>query len=230
MPQLIAMIIIVVGAMIYMFQTFGGTGDKIEGIAQKTSIITEINNIKNGLKLATRTEALLNSGGTVTGDQVKTLQGLAFSGYFAEQINEQLKNKLTAKTDTRNVYNAISFGGDKGTGDVLTTANTSDLQISLVSDVANKIPGLFVDLSKGGLKSNAGFLESQIATDLGAVAYVDRKANTNTAGATALTADQIKEIGTDIAGRIPGVSSAGTESDGMFIVYFKDFGANEVVK
>ena len=48
------MVIVVVGAMIYMFQTFGGTGDKIEGIAQKTSVITEINNIKNGLKLAAR--------------------------------------------------------------------------------------------------------------------------------------------------------------------------------
>ena len=47
MPQLIAMVIVVVGAMIYMFQTFGGTGDKIEGIAQKTSVVTEINNIKN---------------------------------------------------------------------------------------------------------------------------------------------------------------------------------------
>ena len=230
MPQLIAMIIIVVGAMIYMFQTFGGTGDKIEGIAQKTSIITEISNIKNGLKLATRTDALLNSGGTVSGDQVKTLQGLAFSGYFAEQINEQLKNKLTTKTDTRNVYNAISFGGDKGTGEVLTTANKSDLQISLVSNVANKIPGLFIDLSKGGLGSNAGFLESQIANDLGAIAYIDRKADKNEAGATALTADQIKKIGTDIAGRIPGTSTTGKDDDGMFIVYFKDFGANEVVK
>jgi len=47
MPQLIAMVIVVVGAMIYMFQTFGGTGDKIEGIAQKTSVLTEVNNIKN---------------------------------------------------------------------------------------------------------------------------------------------------------------------------------------
>ena len=54
MPQLIAMIIIVVGAMIYMFQTFGGTGDKIEGIAQKTSIITEVNNIKDGVKIAAK--------------------------------------------------------------------------------------------------------------------------------------------------------------------------------
>jgi flagellar basal body-associated protein FliL len=52
MPQLIAMVIVVVGAMIYMFQTFGGTGDKIEGIAQKTSIITEINNIKDGIKIS----------------------------------------------------------------------------------------------------------------------------------------------------------------------------------
>ena len=38
MPQLIAMVIVVVGAMIYMFQTFGGTGDKIEGIAHKTQL------------------------------------------------------------------------------------------------------------------------------------------------------------------------------------------------
>ncbi|PKN13976.1 MAG: hypothetical protein CVU67_08065, partial [Deltaproteobacteria bacterium HGW-Deltaproteobacteria-24] len=60
MPQLIAMIIVVVGAMIYMFQTFGGTGDKIEGIAQKTSVITEINNIKNGLQLAVRAGDILN--------------------------------------------------------------------------------------------------------------------------------------------------------------------------
>lgn len=29
MPQLIAMVIVVVGAMIYMFQTFGGTGDRL---------------------------------------------------------------------------------------------------------------------------------------------------------------------------------------------------------
>lgn len=42
MPQLIAMIIIVVGAMIYMFQTFGGTGDKIEGIAQKLVLLLRL--------------------------------------------------------------------------------------------------------------------------------------------------------------------------------------------
>jgi hypothetical protein len=63
MPQLIAMVIVVVAAMIYMFQTFGGTGDKIEGIAQKTSVITEINNIKNGLQLALRAGDVFNTPG-----------------------------------------------------------------------------------------------------------------------------------------------------------------------
>ena len=65
MPQLIAMVIVVVGAMIYMFQTFGGTGDKIEGVAQKTSIVTEINNIKNGVQLALRGDAMRASDGTL---------------------------------------------------------------------------------------------------------------------------------------------------------------------
>ena len=88
MPQLIAMIIIVVGAMIYMFQTFGGTGDKIEGIAQKTSIITEINNIKNGLKLAARageitTKTTTPEGGGAAVVTASDLQGLAKLKYFA---------------------------------------------------------------------------------------------------------------------------------------------------
>ena len=87
MPQLIAMVIVVVGAMIYMFQTFGGTGDKIEGIAQKTSIVTEINNIRNGLQLAVR-------AGDVTTST--TLKNLADLGYFAEQMNTEIKNNTGA--------------------------------------------------------------------------------------------------------------------------------------
>ena len=121
MPQLIAMVIVVVGAMIYMFQTFGGTGDKIEGIAQKTSIITEINNIKNGLKLAARSEQIVitttkdaNNADVVTASNLK---GLGTLKYFAEQINEQLeKNAATADAADNyvkeNAYNAISFGGN----------------------------------------------------------------------------------------------------------------------
>ena len=64
MPQLIAMVIVVVGAMIYMFQTFGGTGDKIEGVAQKGSIITEINNIKDGVKIAAKSGHIETTAGT----------------------------------------------------------------------------------------------------------------------------------------------------------------------
>ncbi len=85
MPQLIAMIIVVVGAMIYMFQTFGGTGDKIEGIAQKTSVITEINNIKNGLKLAARNGNIAATTATAN-EEYNNLQGLAVMKYFAEQM------------------------------------------------------------------------------------------------------------------------------------------------
>ena len=107
MPQLIAMIIIVVGAMIYMFQTFGGTGDKIEGIAQKTSVITEINNIKTGLKLAARAEQIsatanvtitpeTTTGGTTTPavtTPARYLKALGLQKYFAEQINEQIEKR-----------------------------------------------------------------------------------------------------------------------------------------
>ena len=35
MPQLIAMVIVVEGAMICMFHTFAATGDQIDGVAHK---------------------------------------------------------------------------------------------------------------------------------------------------------------------------------------------------
>ena len=146
MPQLIAMVIVVVGAMIYMFQTFGGTGDKIEGIAQKTSIITEINNIKNGLKLAARSEQIVitttkdaNNADVVSASNLK---GLGTLKYFAEQINDQLmKNNVTTVTTSEgyvkeNAYNAISFGGN--------TTNIGGMFVSLVADRENVIPGIFV--------------------------------------------------------------------------------------
>ncbi|MDZ7818140.1 MAG: hypothetical protein U5K55_05795 [Aliarcobacter sp.] len=163
MPQLIAMVIVVVGAMIYMFQTFGGTGDKIEGVAQKSSIITEINNIKDGVKIAAKSGHVVK---TATGDAVVTLEGLASLSYFAEQINAQLNEvnaiNTAADDDSNNTYNAISFGGTKLNG----TTNESAMQISLVNDRVNYMPGFFVDLSKGTLKDNVAFLEAQIATDL----------------------------------------------------------------
>ena len=169
MPQLIAMIIVVVAAMIYMFQTFGGTGDKIEGIAQKTSVITEVNNIKNGLKLAARA-GHIGDGTDDPDEAVTNLQGLATLAYFPEQVNEQLT--VAGNVDV-NVYNAISFGGGQGTENVLTAANTSGMKLALVSNREGFVPGIYVDLADGSLSGNAAFLESQIATDLANVAQID---------------------------------------------------------
>ena len=180
MPQLIAMVIVVVGAMIYMFQTFGGTGDKIEGIAQKTSVITEINNIKNGLKLAARAEHI-SSAETPAGDASNKLLGLANLAYFPEQVNDQIKEN---KDTTNNTYNAISFGGSE-------TA-VGGMKIELVTPTpvsgVKRIPGIYVEIT-GSLEANKGFLESQIATDLDGVAYIDRAAAAATAAASVINKD-----------------------------------------
>lgn len=219
MPQLIAMIIVVVGAMIYMFQTFGGTGDKIEGIAQKTSIITEINNIKNGVQIAVRGEEVVH------GTQ---LEALAAVGYFAQQINEQITKSAdnTSGDNNYNIYKAISFGGSTVTG-------SGDLELSLVTPTAANTtakPGIFVNLSKGNLKTNVSFLENQLATDLGAIASIDRT-STNT---TAVTLDVNGDVPvanapttvTNAAGAVGTVATGtATLSDGMFTIYFKDIPA-----
>ena len=223
MPQLIAMVIVVVGAMIYMFQTFGGTGDKIEGIAQKTSVITEINNIKNGLKLAARAQHIAS---TATGDASNNLLGLANLAYFPEQINDQIKLNADA---TNNSYNAISFGGSAtDTGGMI-------LQLVAPAEVSStpptkRIPGIYVEFT-GNLEANKAFLESQISTDLEAVAYIDRAATTATAAAG--VKDNAASA-TSIDKRTPAMTSAKPTttqlSDGKFIIYFKDFGSDEVVQ
>ncbi len=228
MPQLIAMIIIVVGAMIYMFQTFGGTGDKIEGIAQKTSIITEINNIKTGLQFAARDGKIADAYDTATNPQFyNTLIGLAREGYFAEAINEQIKNDATGTARTGNTFNqysAISFGGN--------ATNSADAKgsmlISLIANTPRTIPGIFIDLGKGSLADNKAFLESQIATDLASIAFVDRKASVATAGAT-FSAGAIRTVGTDAEKRLPALATAGTDDDGMFAIYFYDFGTSQLI-
>jgi hypothetical protein len=238
MPQLIAMVIVVVGAMIYMFQTFGGTGDKIEGIAQKTSVITEINNIKNGLKLAARSEeiAITSSTNTTTGVTTVTaadLKGLADLKYFAEQMNDQIsKNTVTATAvgsgySSTNAYNAISFGG--------TNTDVGGMFISMVADKASAIPGIYVsfNFTNSTLKESAGFLESQIANDLKDVAYIDRNALTPVSGSFTIGTGRKTTTDTSlIAERTPNDTGAstGSGSDGKFIIYFKDFGSNEVVK
>lgn len=228
MPQLIAMIIIVVGAMIYMFQTFGGTGDKIEGIAQKTSVITEINNIKTGIQFASRDGKIADAYDSASPAQFyNTLIGLARDGYFAESINEQIKNNNTgaARTDnTFNQYSAISFGGN--------ATNSADgkgsMLLSLIANTPKAIPGIFVDLSRGSLSDNKAFLESQVAADLESIAYVDRKASVSTAGAT-FSAGAVRTTGTDAQKRLPVAETGGKDDDGMFAIYFYDFGSSQLV-
>ncbi len=222
MPQLIAMIIIVVGAMIYMFQTFGGTGDKIEGIAQKTSIITEINNLKNGLQLAMR-------GGDITAANAatNTLAELAKKAYFADQMNTELGNNTgdeaySATADIngkKNTYSAISFGGE----------GKPALFISyLPPEAAGEKVAIRVQVTNNGtLWSNRGFLESQLATDLEAIAAIDR--TTADGKRVSIVDGEVPKGNRPSSIKVdknPTNKEDGTAStnldDGVFTIYFKD--------
>ncbi|MDX4064044.1 hypothetical protein Q6A84_07545 [Aliarcobacter skirrowii] len=229
MPQLIAMIIIVVAAMIYMFQTFGGTGDKIEGVAQKTSVITEINNIKSGLKFAARAGKIADAYDATNLEYYNTLIGLAKDNYFAEQMNEQITTDKDGNERTDNSFNqysAISFGGNSANaGD-----GTGAMLLSLVANAPGAIPGIFVDLSRGSLKNNAGFLEAEIANDLKGIATIDRLAAVSNAGGTFSSATALRTTADTAAEqRVPVAATGGTNSDGMFVIYFNDFGSSELV-
>lgn len=230
MPQLIAMIIIVVAAMIYMFQTFGGTGDKIEGVAQKTSVITEINNIKSGLKFAARAGKIADNYDAANLEYYNTLIGLAKDNYFAEQMNEQIitdKDGNERTDNSFNQYSAISFGGNSANaGD-----GTGAMLLSLVANAPGAIPGIFVDLSRGTLENNAGFLEAEIANDLKGIATIDRLAAVSNAGDTFTSSTSLR-TGSNLTAaeqRVPVAATGGTNSDGMFVIYFHDFGTSELV-
>ncbi|MEJ5168520.1 MAG: hypothetical protein WHU93_05095 [Arcobacteraceae bacterium] len=205
MPQLIAMIIVVVGAMIYMFQTFGGTGDKIEGIAQKTSIITEINNVKTGVRLALKDLNLIRAtDSTVTG-KVSTLEGIAEAKVFDGAINDVMDTDGTTTKDTKNTYKAISFGGNES------------LEITLVlptkaQATSTARPGLFVDFSKGRLANIKDFLEKQVTNDLDSLCAIDTHA-------TSATYNPLKANG-DISS--PATAGTDTDIDGKFVLYCKD--------
>jgi hypothetical protein len=221
MPQLIAMVIVVVGAMIYMFQTFGGTGDKIEGVAQKSSIITEVNNIRNGLQLALRADAITTTP--------TTLAELATLGYFADQMNNEIADNdgtaITPVDETtdlngdENTYSAISFGGENNPG----------LFLTLVVGAEGTRPGIRVQFDNS-LETNAGFLETQIANDLQAIASIDRTTLDGTAVAIDENGDTPAETRpVDNAATI-GTVEAGTATltDGVFTIYFKDMPLNIV--
>ena len=230
MPQLIAMIIVVVGAMIYMFQTFGGTGDKIEGIAQKTSVITELNNIKNGIQLALRagditTEDMTynDSDGNPVTINGTTLQSLAALEYFADQINNELENNTDTGLRTNggvNTYSAISFGGEDNPGMLIDLI----LNDATPKDNITQRPGLRVEFT-GSLSANAGFLENQITSDLSATASIDRTSKEN----EVVVLDENGDVPPDNRSSTQGGTASGEDLvDGIFTVYFKDIPASVV--
>lgn len=220
MPQLIAMVIVVVGAMIYMFQTFGGTGDKIEGVAQKTSIATEINNLKNGLQLAMRS-------GDITFTNNNTLAELATLSYFADQMNSEIRNNtgttaFTATADINqnaNTYSAISFGGE---------ANPALFLSYIIPDAAGDKPAIRVQVvENGSLWANRAFLEAQLAGDLAAIAAIDR---TTVNGARVAIVDNevpaanrpaTVSVANNTTNKNAGTATTGLD-DGVFTIYFKD--------
>ena len=139
------------------------------------------------------------------------------------------------------MYSAISFGGQA----LKLATDKPNMGLSLVVPTpisgtvpVKRTPGIFVDFSQGNLLANAAFLESQIATDLKAIAYIDRSATTATAKAgvinSATDATSIEKrtpaIGTVDADGKPTDPTAAALSDGKFILYFKDFGSDEVVE
>ncbi len=220
MPQLIAMVIVVVGAMIYMFQTFGGTGDKIEGVAQKTSIATEINNLKNGLQLAMRS-------GDITGDNPNSLTQLAVVGYFADQMNSEIKNNsgaeiFSATADINgkvNTYSAISFGGE---------ANPALFLSYIAPKTAGDKPAIRVQISQNGsLWANRAFLEAQLAGDLAAIAAIDRTTVDGTR--VAIVDNEVPsgnrpkavKVDNNTTNNAPGAATTALD-DGVFTIYFKD--------
>ena len=222
MPQLIAMIIIVVGAMIYMFQTFGGTGDKIEGVAQKTSIVTEINNVKNGLQLAMR-------GSDITAANPNTLAGLAGLAYFADQMNLEIGNNAVAAAYTAvgdlntqiNTYSAISFGGE--------TNPALFLSYIPVANAGDR-PAIRVQFAQNGtLWTNRAFLEAQLANDLQAIAAIDR--TTVNGNRVAIVDNEVPAANRPATINVennPANNAAGAAADaallgdGVFTIYFKD--------
>ncbi len=226
MPYLIAMIIVITSAIIYMFNTFGGIGNKIVAISQKTSVLTEIYNIKSGINLALR-QGKIKPG--------TTLKDLATLQYFAKEINEQLVTTSGAEfdkfKDTLKKTNYPYLKGEKAEGE-LVYENTycaisfkgrsnPSMLISLVTGGGTKgrIPGLRVQFISS-LNSSKAFLEKQISTDLKVLALVDRGA---TWGDFTIQADDT------VRDNLINPPSSGTNAlgekktdDGIFTIYFKD--------
>ena len=126
-----------------------------------------------------------------------------------------------------NTYSAISFGGKNNPGMLLNL---------IVGDAENTRPGIRVELV-GALAANANFLESQIATDLAAVASIDRTSTTLAQAQEVAALVTAEDSDVPAANRPSTVAvaeglDAGTADtnldDGIFTIYFKDMPAGVV--
>ncbi len=234
MPQMLASFVAVIIATVYLFQTFGGTSDKLDLVAQKSVVIGEIENIKKGLQF-------YMSFGKM--DSNTSLEHLANLSCFAPIINEQLKNTpdatgsglknfLSGKTDNhyygylnasngpfvgkqnlvlKNTYSAISFG----------SREKPSLLISLIlkQGIANTqetIPGIRVQLL-GKLEKEKAWMEKQIVEELRSIAYIDVVATWGEYTLVKNTTNKIWSFnpsGQDIF--------TNNRLDGIFTLYFKD--------
>ena len=121
-----------------------------------------------------------------------------------------------------NTYSAISFGGE----------GKPALFISYIppKDAGDKVGIRVQVVNNGTLWTNRGFLESQLATDLQAIAAIDR---------TTLNGDPVKTVDGEVpkenrpasikvtnnpTNKDAGTASGDTLEDGVFTIYFKDLG------
>ena len=119
-----------------------------------------------------------------------------------------------------NTYSAISFGGE----------GKPALFISYIppKDAGDKVGIRVQVVNNGTLWTNRGFLESQLATDLQAIAAIDR---------TTLNGDPVKTVDGEVpkenrpasikvtnnpTNKDAGTASGDTLEDGVFTIYFKD--------
>ncbi len=229
MPHILASLVTVIVATVYMFQTFGGTSSKLDSVAQKAVILTEIENIKKGLQFYMSFEQMTST---------TTLKDLADLTCFAPSINEQLKKDYTTfqtKLDNLTIPTGVAstdydyIKGDRGNAFENTYSAISlgarenpSLLISLLTNKSGTnpqrfIPGIRVQLL-GKLEKEKAWLERQIIQELKSIAYIDTRA---TWGDYMLGKDCTDNGGFCFSS--PNQTSfSSLAPDGIFTLYFKD--------
>ncbi len=211
MPLLIAAVVGIAGAMIYLFSSYGNTTDTIKLVAMKPGIMTEINNIKDGVKnlmiLESDNIAGLTLGSVVASEAIdETMRDSVFpvadtsTGTIGTEKWEAADGNATA------VYRSISFG--------------NKMFLTVKPAATGERAEIIVDIHQLG-GDNAGFLEKQLKNDLSPVADV----NTSiciTAQGTSVSSGYDTTSGHDGLSTTTLGKCTGNKEDGIFSVRFKD--------